>query len=353
LDGPGTVELLCEPAEGFATSTPCRPLSARIPLKPLIAGLVAVSTASVVIATWRSVQDATAAIVPILWTLGPLLLVHGGQLACSTSAWSRLLSPVHRVPAVLLFQLRVMREGVDTVLPLAQVGGEMIACSSLVGFGMEPALAAGSLIADMVFELLGQVLFLALGCLLLAGISRGAACSLGASVGGTLVAACAGLVVAHRLGALALVETLLPSLAGHVSATPALAVAGLRASVTGMFARSGAAGRAILLHFLHWLLGAAEVLIVLRAMGLNVSLGQAIIVNAVGIGARSAGFLVPGSLVVQESGFMLGATLAGLPPQSALVFSLMRRLRELAVGGAGILLWRTGPLFFRRKVGSS
>ncbi len=103
-----------------------------------------------------------------------------------------------------------------------------------------------------------------------------------------------------------------------------------------MVARPRSVGAAVLLHFLHWLLGAVEVWIVLHAMGLSVGPCQAIIMNAIGQAARSAGFAVPGSLVVQESGFMLGATLAGLPPQSALVFSLIRRVRELVIGGVGV-----------------
>lgn len=342
MDSGSNASLLDDQAETCATSTLKSPSQAGRVLKPLAGGLFAVSTASVVIVTWQSLHAATAAIVPILWTLAPLLHVHVVQMALSAVAWSKLLSPVHRVPLAVLFWLRVIREAVDTMLPLAQVGGEMIASAALVKSGVEAGLAAGSLFADMVFELFGPLGFMTLGCLLLVDVSGGEACSLLLSVAGTLVAACAGLLALHRMGALKLVETLLPRLAGNVSATPALAIAGLRSSAASIFARRGAAGMAILLHFLHWLLGAGEVLIVLRGMGVPVSPGQAIIMNAIGVGARSAGFLVPGSLVVQESGFMLGATLAGLPPQSALVFSLMRRLRELAIGIAGIVLWRAG-----------
>jgi uncharacterized membrane protein YbhN (UPF0104 family) len=150
------------------------------------------------------------------------------------------------------------------------------------------------------------------------------------------------LAAAQRFGILKLIERIVPRLARHVSDAPALAISGLHKTVMRLIADPGAVSTATLLHLLHWLLGAFEVWIVLRAMGLAINLEQAVIMNAIGVAARSVGFAVPGSLVVQESGFMLGAALAGMPPQSALIFSLIRRLRELVIGAIGVALWQWG-----------
>ncbi len=304
--------------------------------------LVAVSIAVAIVMAWQRLHDAAATVFPLLWTFFPLLFVHGLQLVFSAAAWSGLLAAAQTAPVSrrLLFRLRVIREGVDSILPVAQIGGELIASSTLIRSGIGPAVAVGGIIVDMLAEFLGQLAYLALACLLLSGQPHRQVWPIWLSLGSTVVLTVAAFVTAQRFGILKLVENITSHLARHVSDVPTLRIAGLHETVMQMVARPRSVGAAVLLHFLHWLLGAVEVWIVLHAMGLSVGPCQAIIMNAIGQAARSAGFAVPGSLVVQESGFMLGATLAGLPPQSALVFSLIRRVRELVVGGVGVALWQ-------------
>jgi hypothetical protein len=55
--------------------------------------------------------------------------------------------------------------------------------------------------------------------------------------------------------------------------------------------------------------------------------------------ARSAGFAVPGALVVQETGFALAAAAVGLPEAVGLSLSLVKRVREVLVGLVGLALW--------------
>ena len=77
-------------------------------------------------------------------------------------------------------------------------------------------------------------------------------------------------------------------------------------------------------------------------LGTSVDSGaaQALVVETLGMAARSAGFAVPGALVVQEAGFMLAAGAAGLPPSLGLGLSLVKRIREIVVGLGGLALWR-------------
>ncbi|MEJ1975551.1 MAG: hypothetical protein WDN49_05155 [Acetobacteraceae bacterium] len=96
-----------------------------------------------VVVTWRRLHDAATSVLPILWTLVPLLLLHGLQLSFSAVAWSRLLASVQPVPLGRLVRLRVIREGVDALLPIAQFGGEVIASSTLMRFGLGPGPAVG------------------------------------------------------------------------------------------------------------------------------------------------------------------------------------------------------------------
>jgi uncharacterized membrane protein YbhN (UPF0104 family) len=67
-----------------------------------------------------------------------------------------------------------------------------------------------------------------------------------------------------------------------------------------------------------------------------VALGVVALSSAV----RAASFMVPGSLGIQEGGnvFIFGSF--GLPPDAAMAFSLLRRIREWGWAAAGLLLVR-------------
>ena len=67
---------------------------------------------------------------------------------------------------------------------------------------------------------------------------------------------------------------------------------------------------------------------------------QALVVESLGMAARSAGFAIPAALGVQEGGFVLAALAAGVPATAALPLVLLKRAREVSVGLIGIALWR-------------
>ena len=97
------------------------------------------------------------------------------------------------------------------------------------------------------------------------------------------------------------------------------------------------------MHFLSWSFGTVETWIIFDAMGVSVSLPQVLVVESLGMAARSAGFAIPGALAVQESGFVLAAMSVGLPESAGLALSLVKRVREILVGVAGIALaWLGG-----------
>jgi hypothetical protein len=59
---------------------------------------------------------------------------------------------------------------------------------------------------------------------------------------------------------------------------------------------------------------------------------------------------VPGALGVQEGGNILVCGLVGIGPQAAIELSLLKRIREVALGVPGLLAWQIfeGRLALRR-----
>ncbi len=153
----------------------------------------------------------------------------------------------------------------------------------------------------------------------------------------------AGLIAAQRLGLLRLVEAALERAALRWPETADWSMAGLHTTLMRRQADWRALLSAVLMHSASWSLGALEVWILLRALGHGVGLGPAFIIETLGMAARSAGFAVPGALGVQEGGFVLVCGLFGIGPETALAVSVLKRLRELAIGVVAVLAWQLAP----------
>jgi uncharacterized membrane protein YbhN (UPF0104 family) len=139
---------------------------------------------------------------------------------------------------------------------------------------------------------------------------------------------------------LRLVEAVARRMGTVFPALPADAAHGLHAELIRLETDHAGLLRSTALHLLAWLLGVGETWLVLAAMGHPVGAGGAFVVESLGMAARSAGFLVPGALGVQEGGFVLVGSLIGLPPDAAIALSMVKRARELLVGVPGLLAWQ-------------
>src|SRR4030095_15226097 len=94
----------------------------------------------------------------------------------------------------------------------------------------------------------------------------------------------------------------------------------------------------IVYHFLAWLIGVLEPWLILRWIGLPVSLAEAAAIEAFSTGIRFAAFLVPGYLGALEAGHMAIFAALGLGAPAGLSFTLIRRVREAAWTALGFLL---------------
>ena len=94
--------------------------------------------------------------------------------------------------------LRWIREGVNNLLPVAQIGGEFVVSRLLQRRGMQLAAAIAGTVADLTMEMVTQIAFTLLGLALLLHSVGGTAGIAGYVASGLVVAA---LVAALFLGA--------------------------------------------------------------------------------------------------------------------------------------------------------
>ncbi len=290
-------------------------------------------------ASWAGLSGLSAP--PILHLLPFLVALHLFQLLLAALAWGALLPPP-RPGTARVWRLRIVREGIDSLLPVAQLGGEVIG-ARLLARSIAPPLAAASVIVDLAVEFLTQIAFLAAGLLTLALISGQAPALHWLILGAAALAALALLVLAPRLGALRGLEALLRTIASRAPPLAGVRLDGLHDAALSIIRRRAALGLGILIHLPAWGLGAIETWLVLRALGHAVTPANAFVVESLGMAARSAGFAIPAALGVQEGGFVLAGAAIGVAAAPAIVLSLVKRLREVLVGLIGLGLWRLAP----------
>ena len=292
---------------------------------------------------WGDLARAGSAAVRALWTVPAALAVHLVQLLLSALGWRVL---VVRPPLGLagFFRLRLLREGLNTLLPLAHVGGEVVAAQVMTRAGIPAAVAVAGMVVDLTVEVGAQLAFLAAGCGLLAVLAGAGAAWLWCGSLGVAALAAGSLALAQRFGGLRLVEAVVRGVGRQwPSLGPGLAAGGLdglEAAALAIYRRPRRLVLAFCLQGAAWALGTGETWLVLQALGVDASPGQAFVVESLGMAARSAGFVVPGALAIQEGGFVLAAAAVGLPGVAALSLSLVKRVRELLIGLAGLVCWR-------------
>ncbi len=299
---------------------------------------LAVGGAALAVVSTGSTLASVATVWPALWILPGLIALHLTQLFLAGLGWRSLFGPA-RPGLGVFYRLRVIREGIDSLLPVAQIGGEIVGARLLARHRVPAGEAGASVIIDVTIEFLTQILFLLAGLAALAWRSHQAAW--GIALEATLaLAIAAALLLAQRVGLLRLLDALLQRIALRWPALAAAAPGGLHAAAVGFYRRRAGIRGCVGLHVIAWALGTIETWAVLHALGVPVSPVQALVVESLGMAARSAGFAIPAALGVQEGGFVLAAVAAGVAASAGLPLVLLKRAREVCVGLIGIGLWR-------------
>ena len=299
---------------------------------------LAVGGAALAVVSTGSSLASVGAVWPALWILPGLIALHLTQLFLAGLGWRSLFGPAR--PAVAVFyRLRVIREGIDSLLPVAQIGGEIVGARLLTRHGVAAGESGASVIIDVTIEFLTQILFLLAGLAALAWRSHQA--TWGISLEAALaVAVAAALLLAQRVGLLRLLDALLQRIAQRWPSLAAATPGGMHAAALRVYRRPRGVLNCVLLHVIAWALGTIETWAILHVLGVPIGPVQALVIESLGMAARSAGFAIPAALGVQEGGFVLAVVAAGAAASAGLPLVLLKRAREVCVGLIGIGLWR-------------
>ncbi len=276
--------------------------------------------------------------------LGILAVIafHGVQVLFSALGWRVISGPNVAQPGLRTYiALRWIREAVNNLLPLAQVGGEFVVSRLLLQRGMRLAASMAGTLADVTVEMATQVLFTLLGLILLLR-SVGDSGIAGYVISGLAVAALAvtGLIGALWFGLAAAVEKGLMRLGRAMGWSGTAKVEGLHDALIDCYRAPRRLALAATCHMISWLLGGIEVCLALHFLGHDIGFGSGLIIESLGQATKAAGFAVPGALGIQEGGYIVIGRALGLSPEVAIALSLMKRLRESALGVPGLIFWQ-------------
>jgi putative membrane protein len=304
--------------------------------------------ACIALAVWTGVSEVGGAVASVGWGMLGVALARVTTVSLAGTGWwllfptDRLLGgqfhagrPLRLGTAILL---RFIREGINSLLPLTQVGGDIISARLLTFWGVPGALGAASLIVDVLMQAATQFVFAALGIMTLVALGTDATVA-GAAATSLAVAAplLSGFYIAQRHWGHRLLHLVLSRINGDSSWRLLGTVDAVYQNLSSIYARRPGLAASGFVHMIGWLAGVAEVLIVLRCMGLPASIGEALVIESLIQAVRGAAFAVPSALGAQEAGLILLCGLFQIPSDQALALSFIKRAADLVIGVPGLI----------------
>lgn len=277
------------------------------------------------------------------WGMAAVIAWRFASLAALTEAWRRLMPAKYRPGPLALFPARWIGEAVNSLLPVAQIGGEVARARVAGRLARAPRgpETAAIVVGDMTLALGVQVVFTAFAMFLVYRIGALAWwCGLAAlAVSALPFALFAGAQAFGAFGGLR-------GLTGRLGFDRAAAdfqrlLQAFEYRLARIYRRLDRLALAFLWQTAGWLCRGAEVWLTVRLLGGDIGFGHAVALESAITAARTLGFIVPGGLGIQEGAALLVGGWFGLTPEIALALAVVKRARELLVGLPGLLLWLT------------
>jgi putative membrane protein len=275
------------------------------------------------------------------WRLLLLVPLHTVPLFLDVVGWRVLIVEAAQMRS--LFVIAAIREAINRLLPVANVGGELVGIRLLAQHGVRGSTAAASVIVEMALHVVALYLFvvfgvagllsitdriagsiallaiiaspLPLGVLVVWLVKRGTLLKLAENTGAhTMIVKFGSLVTSNKTGQLNYAVTRLASAYSRLSLSVVLQLMGLT-------------------------VGCLETWLALRWLGHPLSIEGALILESTTLAIRSLLFIAPAGLGVQEAGLVGVGYMLGLSGDVAVALSLAKRMREILFGLPALAAW--------------
>ena len=290
---------------------------------------------------WSGLGAVGHAVSSVGWGILLVVLARAVTVAVAGAGWWLLFPSKMRPQLRTCVLLRFVREATNVLLPLAQVGGDLIGAGLLTLYAVPGALAAASVIVDILIQAATQFLFAIFGLLALIALEASEALARSAAVGIAVAALMlAGFYLAQRRGGQRILRAIVSRLAGDREWRVLGTIDAVYQNLGMIYAARSNVVASAVVHLGGWAIGVAEVAIVFAFMGHPVSIGEALVIESLLHAVRGAAFAIPSALGAQEGALVVLCAAFGIPPEQAIALSLVKRAADLVLGVPGLLGWQ-------------
>ncbi|RFU49868.1 hypothetical protein D0B32_05265 [Paraburkholderia sp. DHOC27] len=297
---------------------------------------------------WLVVHDNPGAVLALMRAAGVGLvlagLAHVLPMLANARDWQTLIRGANRPGILGMLQLVWIRESVNSMLPVARIGGEVVSFRLMRRRGLRGSTAAASLVVDMQLTLISQLMFTMVGIGFLFVHAASGTLRLAADLAWGIV------VLTPLLVLFSLVQHASPferitRVLNHATSGKLAALVGQSAQIDRSIKLIWRRRGVVLCYLFFWqplqcVLTALEIWLALNFLGAPVSFTEAVVIESLIQAISSAAFFVPGGLGVQEGGFILIGGALGLDPAICLALAGARRIRDLLIFLPGLLAWQ-------------
>jgi putative membrane protein len=299
------------------------------------------ATVAIGLIGWAGAEPVLDAFKAAGWGVAAVCVLRAVALAAAGLGRLMLFPPGQHPPALACMVIRFLREGANALLPMTQIGGEIIGARALTLQGIAASLCTASVAVDVFVQAATQFLFALVGCAMLAASGRGE--SVGETVAIIILAAVPalyGFYLVQRPSGQRAVNALLARLIGKRGRLSIGALDALYSRLSAIYGNHRGISFAAAIHMAVWLFGALEVWVVLAFMGLRANYPEALIIESLMQAVRGAAFAVPAALGAQEGGLVAICAIFGISSQIAIALSLVKRVPDLVLGLPSLVGWQ-------------
>jgi putative membrane protein len=296
--------------------------------------------------TWLIVWQGIDEIFELLHQSGFALLllpiVWFPSLIAAVVSWHYLF-PLKRIPPFKeLFLSLWMGRAINTLLPVASIGGEIAKARLLILWGHRGVDASASVLVDKTVQALALVPWAIIGTSLLVYLAIDNELAKLIMLGTFLLAlGIVGFVLVQRAGMFGSIAKIIGKFNtsdgwGKITNN----AHDVDALVKEIYGNKKRFFVSILLRTIGLILQTTEVWLACYLLGQPISIIEALMLKSLTSIITDIAFVIPNGYGVQEGGYVMLGALIGLTPEYSLAISLATRIRELIVDLPGLLYWQ-------------
>ncbi|MGH6662207.1 MAG: lysylphosphatidylglycerol synthase domain-containing protein, partial [Rhodospirillales bacterium] len=301
---------------------------------------------------WRGIDTVADLLLEAGAAILLVCLLDPPAQAVSAASWRRLFPPGRRPGRWRIFLASWMGSAVNSLLPVATIGGEIVKARVLILWSHPGVETAAAMVVDKTVQAVAVLLWGLIGAAILVAVVGASEIALGVLVGAAVLSAgIAGFIAVQVTGGFTAVAR---RVARFVDANGELALVenaeAMEGAMREIYCHPARLAWSTALRLAERMLLVGEIVLVAHLMGVPIGLVDAVILKGV-IGAiRGMSFAVPGGLGVQEGGYVAIGALLGMSPDLMIAVSLATRVREIVPSVPIILLWQgvEGRALWRR-----